>query len=329
MEKPANISSEVNVISYGNSSSNVSSTSVVLTDEILVSVGIVMLLENIISILLLSKCTRINFQIRILSLNLAVSDLFTGFVLAVPNTLLYEKFRCDIKKYAAFLFINVSLLIVSIMNLDRCFVFAYAMRYYSFITKKLMRKLCCFAWITGFPLTFGMFFGFDAKYGFSCELMAFHEMNAINSIFKGVLLCIVVVNFLMFGYLLYHSRKKLSRTYPQQKQPMPHQYSRMVRKLSVVTGVFLMAYFPFMMIMTFPILDKSSGIGKGIYSFTATMVLLNSACNPVFYVWRFSEPRYHVKRWFCFWNKRMREKIDRLHNQQYASYDIYTISTSV
>lgn len=90
-----------------------------------------------------------------------------------------------------------------------------------------------------------------------------------------------------------------------------------------------MAYFPFMMIMTFPILDKSSGIGKGIYSFTATMVLLNSACNPVFYVWRFSEPRYHVKRWFCFWNKRMREKIDRLHNQQYASYDIYTISTSV
>jgi hypothetical protein len=214
------------------------------------------------------------------------------------------------------------------MNIDRCLVFAYAMRYYSFITKRLMRKICCFAWIAGFPLTYGMFFRFGAKFGFSCERIMFHEINAVNSIFKGVILSLVILNVLMFGYQLCHSRKSLSCIYPRQTHPMSHGYSRMVRKLSVVTGVFLAAYFPFMVIFTFPIFDKSNRIGQGIYSFTAVMVLLNSACNPVFYVWRFSEPRYHMKRWFYFWSKHRRETLDRQHNQQYASYDIYTVSRS-
>ena len=63
-----------------------------------------------------------------------MSDFLTGFFLALPNTLLYEKNKCGLKKYPGYLFINVSPLIVPMMNLDRCLVFAFAMRYYSFIT---------------------------------------------------------------------------------------------------------------------------------------------------------------------------------------------------
>ena len=48
----------------------------------------------------------------------------------------------------------------------------------------------------------------------------------------------------------------------------------------------------------------------------ASMVLLNSACNPVFYVRRFSELKYHMKRLLCFWNKDMVEHIDRKYNRQ-------------
>lgn len=87
----------------GNITGNASGK-VVLSDGLLVPVGIVMILENIISIILLWKCTRLLFQIRILSLNLALSDLFTGIFLSIPNTLLFEEYRCDIKKYACFFF---------------------------------------------------------------------------------------------------------------------------------------------------------------------------------------------------------------------------------
>jgi hypothetical protein len=322
MGEPANISSEAATIFHG---SNHSRLSFLVPEEFLLPVGVVMFLENVISILLLCKCRRINFQIRILSLNLAISDLLTGGFLTLPNSI-NEYFGCGMKKYPTFLFINVSLLTVTLMNIDRCFVFAYPMRYYSFITEKVIKKICYITWITGFPLTYGMFFGFDAKYGFSCEIVAFHKMNAINSTFKGILLSLVILNFLMFGYFLHHSHKSLCQIHPQKTfNPMSKEYLRMVKKLSVVTGVFLAAYFPFMLIFTFPIFDKSSDIGKGLFGFTSVMVLLNSACNPVFYVWRFSEPRYHMKRWLCFWSKHRRETIDRLYNQQYASYEIQTI----
>lgn len=128
----------------GNVSENATSKVILLPDGLLVSVGVVMLLENMI---LLWKSTRLLFQIRILSLNLAISDFLTGFFLALPNTLFYEKYQCDIKKYPCFLFVNVSLLIVTMMNLDRCFVFAFAMRYYSFITKNIVMMVCALAWI--------------------------------------------------------------------------------------------------------------------------------------------------------------------------------------
>lgn len=154
-----------------NISSHVSSKNVVLTDGILVTAGIVILIENAISIALLWKCSRLPFQIRILTLNLSFSDILTGFFLALPNTLLYETYQCDIKKYPCFLFINVSLLIVTMMNMDRCFVFAFAMRYYTYITERLLVKLCILAWGFGFVLTYGMFFDYD--YDFPVNLWPF------------------------------------------------------------------------------------------------------------------------------------------------------------
>lgn len=121
------------------------------------SVGIFIAVENVIFIIILSKCTRLSFQIRILSLYLAISDIFTGLFLTLSNGILYEKFQCDIKKYPTSMFINVSLLIFTMMNLDCCFSFAFTMRYYSFITKKLIMRMCVMAWTFSCLLTYGMF----------------------------------------------------------------------------------------------------------------------------------------------------------------------------
>ena len=132
-----------------------------MTDKNLISVEILMLIENFISIIILRRCTRLLFQRRILSLHLAMSDLLTVFFLALTNTLLNGKNHCGLKKYPGYLFINVSPLIVTMMNLDRCLEFAFAMRYYSFITNKFIKGLCLLAWILGLILTYGLFYGSD------------------------------------------------------------------------------------------------------------------------------------------------------------------------
>ena len=312
-----------------NFSSNASIKAIVLTDGILVTAGLIMLMENAISIALLWKCSRLPFQIRILTLNLAISDILTGFFLALPNTLLYETYQCDIKKYPCFLFINVSLLIVTMMNMDRCFVFAFAMRYYTYITERLLVKLCILAWGFGFVLTYGMFFGYDAPLGLSCELMAFLPKNVISMTFRCVIILIVVLNFLMFGYLVHHMRKSLLKVHAENDNLFSKRQSRTVRKISVFTGVFLASFSPFMIIYTFPVFDITSKVGKSIYTVSSSLVLLNSACNPVFYVWRFTEPRYHMKKLLCFWNKGLVAIIDHEHNQNTASYEINASSSKI
>ena len=93
MEEQGNFSLE-SLRGSDNISSHVFSKNIILTDGILVTAGIVILIENAISIALLWKCSRLPFQIRILTLNLAISDILTGFFLALPNTLLYETYQC-------------------------------------------------------------------------------------------------------------------------------------------------------------------------------------------------------------------------------------------
>lgn len=141
----------------GNISNNVSERIQFFYFQFFLFVGILIAAENVISIVILSKCSRLLFQIRMLSLNLAISDIFTGLFLILPNGTLHEEFQCDIKKYPTFMFINVSLLIITMMNLDRCFAAAFAMRFYSFITKKLIIRMCVKAWTFGCLLTYGMF----------------------------------------------------------------------------------------------------------------------------------------------------------------------------
>ena len=328
MEEQGNFSLE-SLRGSDNISSHVFTKNIILTDGILLMAGIVIFLKNAISFALLWKCSRLPFQIRILTLNLAFSDILTGFFLALPNTLLYETYQCDIKKYSCFLFINVSLLIVTMMNMDRCFVFAFAMRYYTYITKRLLVKLCILAWGFGFVLTYGMFFEYDATLGLSCELMAFLKKNVINITFRCVIIFIVFLNFLMFGYLVHHIRKSLLRVHAENDNLFSKRQSRTVRKISVFTGVFLATFSPFMIIYTFSVFDITSKVGKSIYTVSSSLVLLNSACNPVFYVWRFTEPRYHIKKLLCFWNKGLVAIIDREHNQNTASYEINASSSKI
>lgn len=153
----------------------------------------------------------------------------------------------------------------------------------------------------------------------------FLTRNTINTIFRCTLICLVFLNLIMFGYLLHHIRKGFRVVHQTKTVQFSQRETRTVRKISVFTGMFLAAFSPFMMIYTFPILDMTSSIEKSIYTISATLVLLNSACNPVLYVWRFSEPRYRIKKLLCFWNKKKIMAIDQKYSQQTASYSIYSI----
>uniref|UniRef100_A0A8W8L241 palmitoyl-CoA hydrolase n=1 Tax=Magallana gigas TaxID=29159 RepID=A0A8W8L241_MAGGI len=83
-----------------------------------------------------------------------------------------------------------------------------------------------------------------------------------------------------------------------------------IKKLMVITGCFIFCATPYI-ITTFPVLDYNAPVGKKIHMITAVTLLANSAINPILYVWRFREARYHMKRLLCFWNEKYIEQLQR------------------
>lgn len=166
-----------------NFTANVSTLSEpLLTDGILIPIGSLVIIENVLAIIILYRCTRLNFQIRLLSLNLTLTDLLTGIMLSMPlQTLRFGEENCEFKKYTSFLFLNTSLLTVTLFNLDRCFVFWFSMRYYAYITKRLILKFCVILWSVSLLMTYMMFFNSDMPFGIHCGFMYTLEKNFINT----------------------------------------------------------------------------------------------------------------------------------------------------
>ena len=311
---------------FPNITSNVSNISKpLITDAILLPVGLVLVMENIIAIFILYRCTRLNFQIRLLSINLALTDLLTGVMSCMPLELLtFGDGNCEFKKYLSFLFVNTSLLTITMFNLDRCFVFWFAMRYYTFITKKIISKLCVMTWFTSFVITYLMFFNYHGPLGIQCGFMYEQEKNTVNNTGKSVILLLILSNLVMYGYILFYFKRKMKTIFDVNSMgsQTPGNQSQVVIKLSVITGTFLAMFTPFIITLTFPILDYSKSSGKLVHNSTAVLMVLNSAANPVLYVWRFKEPRYHLKRLFCFFNSSYLRNQATIYNQEIACYSL-------
>lgn len=129
------------------------------------------------------------------------------------------------------------------------------------------------------------------------------------------------MNLVMFGYLLHYMQNRLIKIHSPQKFMFTRRQSRIARKISMLTWFFLVLFCPFMTLFTFPIIDISSHLGSRVLFVTGILLLLNSACNPIIYVWRFSKPRYHMKKLFWFWNKEKFSRIDQMYNQETATYE--------
>ena len=296
-----------------------------ITDAVIIPIGCLLVVENIIAIVILYRCTRLNFQIRLLSINLAVTDFMTGVMLSMPlNLLRFGEDNCEFKKYFSFLFVNTSLLTITMFNLDRCFVFWFAMRYYTYITKRFVVRLCISMWCASFLVTYLMFFNFGGPLGIQCSFMYKLEKNIVNNLGKSLILLFILSNLIMYGYLLFYFKQHMKKIFDKNSAggQTPNNQSQVVLKLSVITGTFLAMFTPFIITLTFPILDYSKSSGILVHNLTASLMVLNSAVNPILYVWRFKEPRYLLQRMLCFFNTNFLTNLNERYNQRIASYNM-------
>jgi hypothetical protein len=316
--------------------SNYSSTEIpanasqaLLTDGMVISIAGVIVLENLVAMLILYRCKRLNFQIKILSMNLALSDISTGVILCVPLSVYQYGENCEFKKYLAFSCLNVSLFTVTMYNLDRCLVFALGFKYYQYVKKLRLILLCSLLWMTGIITSYLMFYSENLPFKIGCGFMYELKKNPISQSTKYLLLSTIGSNFLMYLYLLRHISKRIRQTVDVESSPaVTNEQTNITKKISVITGTFLIIASPFYTTLAFPILDYSTPWGKTTHNVCGMLLVLNSAMNPVFYVWRMNEPRFHLKLFIMKWNTAYCEKLKQEYNQAVASYNMASTPSS-
>jgi hypothetical protein len=102
---------------------------------------------------------------------------------------------------------------------------------------------------------------------------------------------------------------------------------KVMKKLAVITGFFLLCCTPYFLLQIIPDINYNIKSMQTLFTITAGTMLLNSAINPILYVWRFTEARYQLKRILYCWNPEKLRKLEVERNSFFATYDI-NISTS-
>nr|XP_022307974.1 lysophosphatidic acid receptor 1-B-like [Crassostrea virginica] len=288
--------------------------------HILIPTGIFITIVNLFSFVALYRCSRLSFQIRILAINLCLSDVLTGTSMVVPHWLYFYK-NCGYEKYLTTYFLVVSSLTISMINLDRCLAIHYGIRYYIYMSRKVLISLCLSFWVLSIPMVYLLFFDMETSSGISCRSIFNVTKNSVTITVSGILLANIVSNLLMFVFLVRTLRISAAPTSQIKDNRNPEQ-TRVIRKLLVITGCFTVCSLPYI-ITTFPILDNDGLRLRAIHKVTVLIFMSNSFINPLLYVWRLREARYQAKRLLCCWNHSYIRRLERRNKEDTATYSIY------
>lgn len=299
---------------------------VVFEDTFQIPIGVVITSANLLSVVALYRCSRLSFQIRILAINLCVSDILIGLSMVLPIRTYYIN-NCLYKKYITSAFLIVSSLTVTMINLDRCLAIHYGIRYYIYMNKKVLTSICVAFWVFSMILSYLLYFNPNSRFGVSCQPIFYVPKNSVTIAVNVFLVLNIVSNVVMFIYLVrtvHNSLHVYQKRYGHVINKYPDQ-AIVIQKLVVITGCFIACSLPYI-ITTF--LGSDIAFRKQAHIITIIIFTMNSAINPFLYVWRLQETRYQMKRLLCFWNQSYAEKLEQRNKEDTATYCINVVDSS-
>ncbi|XP_062601018.1 beta-2 adrenergic receptor-like [Saccostrea cucullata] len=316
-------------------------STLVLQQAVLPSlIGLIIALINLAAILILAQCKRMNHQIRLMSINLAVTDLMTGVAILIDAFLptMLEEGLCRFLMYFYCIGVVVSFLTITGMLVDRFVALYFPFGYLVLLGKERSLGIILGIWFTGLILTAVNFFdGFQAYQYQDFVICAQYTVRGKTGLLTvTAIFCFLIVVDVVLYMLMFIKMYKISgatsglETLTREKQ-FKYQ-ARILIKLSAILGCFMLLYTPMIIINIIDIINTDPSNKRVILtwqSFAGLLVLLNSFINPFLYVWRYTECRYTFLMIICCCNKNRREKYRKLKKHFFEPYLVQTSSTAI
>ena len=281
--------------------------------------GVIVTVLNMVTLLALKRCKHMCVQIRILAMNLAISDVNAGLVCFYTTIVRYIPRTC----FTHFLqtiwmssTVYVTILTVTAMAVDRLFATYWAMKYLTFMTSTKIKLVCLFLWVISLVLaTSAVIFGNLDCYGDDIQ----SSDGRIAYLF--FICCVIMLSSYIgiFRNVLMHLRAEKNLNLPMNA----YRKTRLTSVIKVTTIVifFIVNYTPLMLYIIIDMIKPN--LFTGINSFLTIsigMAVLNCFINPFLYVWRFEQCRQEVVAMLCFLNKKKITKIRTIMKKNHATY---------
>ena len=256
---------------------------------------------NSVTIYALRKTPSVPMPLKVLLLNLAVSDLGVGILchplyivrlvldleLGVTASPTFER----VYWFVIILFTDVSFFGVVCLSVDRFLALRIHLKYKQLVTQKRVMTVVISSWI------------FSAAMFLLTSLLKipFHVTKLVIIITRGT--CFVVsgiLNCYIYGIVRRHANQIQSIQVHGNAQDNPPDVanSRRMRKSMFTTVyvylLFLLCYLPNISVLWF-ISSSPSLITKVVHSYTFTLFLLNSSLNPLIYCWKMRDIRQTIR----------------------------------
>ena len=289
---------------------------------------------NISSLTALIRSRTLSPNIRVLSMNLIVSNVMvcstgiTQIFLGVDMASAIMGDRCAPKLLAAFIMMAtylISLLSITAMAVDRLTAIVFPLKYLEFICANRIRNACIFIWILSLFISTAhnienynrIVTCANGKYKF--ENISIGIMNDSLKVIGITNLIVTTLNIVVFSSLfLYILRNKVSKG----------MYSvSTLRKLLVIFLAYAALYGPFCIITI--IFGVTPGEKTGLENYITTTIVISSfsyVIDPFLYAWRYKMCRLHIMKILCFFRKTKVEKLSRTLNDFYCTYTIKSYS---
>lgn len=285
-----------------------------------VIVGSTMAVWNIIAIAMLIQCKRMIYQIKVIAINLAVTDFSTGFFSVVDAVLamygLNVKYEwCVIRCHLDIMLVIASIFFMTVFALDRFLSLQFAMLYQELVSKRRIYISCILTWLLATTVTVLTYInGFKRTSPCICVDNEGHPM--ISLVFRNACFLTIV---LVYIYLFWHVKQQNRKITALGNKPGPNM--RPAMKISVIVAAVFFMYFPKNIFLLYYVL-RNRYVQENLKMFAALIYIekLNSLVNPILYAWRFKECRMYLMKSFCFWSSNMMQRARYIDYELTGSY---------
>lgn len=241
---------------------------------------------NLVFIFSLWKTKSLQNPSNLLLGNLAVSDLLVGLVVQ-PMYVAYKggelngTYMCFVHvsfSTSAWLAVGVSFLTLTTISFERYIAISRPFLYLTVVRKRNVVAVSVFIWVFSFVLTFSRFAGIGS-FLFYCVCSAIIVTSFTTTTFF----------YVKIFHLARHHQKSINEAVKNNENIIKE--TKLTKTIGLVTGLFFLSYVPTLCIMVYYSTQGYGLVVKTVYSWTDTVLFINSSWNPFIYYIRNQEIR--------------------------------------